>query len=652
MSFKFSRSDYPNSDIFLFREWIETTGKGGWASSSLSGANIRRYHGLYISDILSERKVLLSKLDETIHYKDESYPLGCNVFKDAVYPKGLNFLTHFSKDLFPVWYYEMPNFKIQKSILGLKNENSVLIRYEILEAPGSFSLSFNPLVAARDYHSLSKANNYIRFESELEPHLWNYQAYSEDTRFYVHSENEITFSENPLWYYRFFYTAEIERGQDFEEDLFSPGTLATRVEPGGIYYFLLAQEKKQISSYSILWNEEINRREKILNKHGVDKISKTLILASDQFIIHNAENLNSIIAGYHWFLDWGRDTMISLPGLCLPTGRFDEAKRILQTFAKFLYQGIIPNRFADSDGKPEYNTADATLWFFVACYRYYLATKDKDLLDGYWMGIFKNIIDWHVRGTLYNIHVDHDGLLIQGEAGIQLTWMDAKVGDWVVTPRTGKAVEINALWYNTQQIYSFFLEKQGDLNMSEFYRKGAANLQSVFIDKFWLEDDEYLIDVLDGNSKDLKFRPNQLFAISLPFPLVHLDQARSILKKVKDQLLTPRGIRTLSPNDPDYRPYYAGDQYHRDQAYHQGTAWSWLIGPYIDSLIRVKGEVEGRIEAKQVISDFLPHLEEAGVGSVSEIFDASPPYYPKGCIAQAWGVAEILRVYLEYRLYE
>jgi len=652
MNFDFSRSAYPDPEFYFFREWIETNGYGGWASATLTGTNFRRYHGLFISGPMSQRMVLLSKMDESIYFESESYQLGTNRYKDSIYPNGYQYLDQFSKDLFPSWIYKFGSFTLKKSIAGLALENAILICYEVLDAPGPFEMVLTPLVAARGYHALSKANSQIRNEANLVDNVWSYQAYGPETHFEIQTNAHLNYIPRPEWYYNFFYPAEQERGQDCEEDLFSPGLLKTQMVKGGKYYFLISENNETASMMEDLWNAERDRRNSLLKNSAIDDLSRTLILASDQFIVKTEENLNSVIAGYHWFLDWGRDTMISLPGLCISTHRTLEAKRILQTFANNIYQGIIPNRFSDHNGKPEYNTADATLWFFVACYRYYLATEDPEILNGSWIGIFQSIMDWHLRGTIYNIHADHDGLLYQGEGGTQLTWMDAKVGDWVVTPRTGKVVEINALWYNAHQIFSFFLMKSGDSEKAEYYKNGAANLQSVFISKFWNENGSYLYDVLDNDFKDAKFRPNQLFAISLPFPVVNYEQARSILNQVREKLYTPKGLRSLSPDDPEYCSYYTGDQYNRDKAYHQGTVWSWLLGPYIDALMRIEGNINGRLEAKQVIQDFIPHFQEAGIGTVSEIFDAEPPFYPKGCIAQAWGVGEILRVYMGYKLYE
>ncbi len=461
MSFEFIRKNYPNTDLYFYREWLETSGSGGWASSSLSGANIRRYHGMLIINTPLERKVLLSKLDETILFQGMSYSLGNNFYRGGGTPSEIYRLEKFKKDIYPEWAYEFNDFKIRKAIMGLKSHNAILLRYEILEAPGVAQLNLNPLVAGRDYHSLSHENNEIQQEASLEGQKWHYQAYDSSTGFNIKSNTELGFVPNPRWFYHFNYAAEFERGQEYEEDLFSPGTLQIKIEPKNTYYFLLTGEDLSISSLQDYWIEEEERRRKIVENIAVNAFSTDLILAADQFIIHTSNHLDSIIAGYHWFLDWGRDTMISLPGLCLTTHRFEEAKRILETFAKYIFQGIIPNRFADAGGKPEYNTADASLWFFIACYRYYLATHDSDILTPYWIGTFTSIVNWHKKGTLYHIHADSDGLLFQGENGIQLTWMDAKVGDWVVTPRTGKAVEINALWYNAHEILAFFFRKIG-----------------------------------------------------------------------------------------------------------------------------------------------------------------------------------------------
>jgi predicted glycogen debranching enzyme len=373
-----------------------------------------------------------------------------------------------------------------------------------------------------------------------------------------------------------------------------------------------------------------------------------LTLAADQFIVKRGEDLKTVIAGYHWFTDWGRDTMISLPGLCLGTARYDDAKKIIGAFAENVSQGMLPNRFRDNSEAPEYNNVDGTLWYFVAIYKYWQHTKDTGFVMNEILPVLKDIIDWHFRGTRYNIHVDEDGLLYAGEKGQQLTWMDARIGDWVVTPRMGKAVEIQALWYNALNIFSKLLELNGQDADAARVCISVNKAKKSFLEKFWFQEGNYLYDVIDENGNpDASLRPNQLLAISLPFPLIEGDKAGSVLKVVGEKLYTPVGLRSLSQDDHCYIPVYGGDALKRDSCYHQGTVWSWLLGPYVDALMKVTGE---KSAVQKVIRDFQYHLNEACLGSVSEIFDANAPHYPRGCVAQAWGVAEILRVINEYGL--
>jgi predicted glycogen debranching enzyme len=367
--------------------------------------------------------------------------------------------------------------------------------------------------------------------------------------------------------------------------------------------------------------------------------------------VKRGSDMKTIVAGYPWFSDWGRDTMISLPGLCLVTKRFDDAKKILQTFADQVSDGMLPNRFFDYGDEAEYNNVDATLWFFNAIYKYWTYSNDGDFVKTL-LPALKNIIAWHYKGTRFNIHVDpEDELIYAGQEGVQLTWMDAKVGDWVVTPRIGKPVEINALWYNALNVMASLSKELGDGSEAQIYEDKAKKVKVSFAKTFWNEHGQYLYDCVDADSRNDDVRPNQLYAVSLTFPVLKGDKAKKMLSVVTEKLLTPRGLRTLSSDFVAYVPYYGGNQWQRDSAYHQGTAWSFLLGPYIDALIKINPD-SGRIEAEKILKTFLEHLDEAGVGSVSEIFDAEPPHYSRGCIAQAWGVAEILRVIAEYGLFQ
>jgi predicted glycogen debranching enzyme len=453
------------------------------------------------------------------------------------------------------------------------------------------------------------------------------------------------FESKPVWYYNFEYGVEQYRGLDFTEDLFTHGVFKRRLRKGEKLGVIVSTEPVEGRDAFKLLRAEEQRRTKLLELLPVrDPFSETLALAADQFIVKRGEDLKTIIAGYHWFSDWGRDTMIALPGICLVTGRYDEAKKILRAFAQSVSQGMLPNRFPDAGEQPEYNTVDATLWFFVAIHKYLQNTNDETVVRKEFMPVLRDIIGWHDRGTRYNIHVDTDGLLYAGEPGVQLTWMDAKVGNWVVTPRQGKAVEINALWYNALAIYALLADRFG--LPEEGFNERATAVKMKFQEIFWNEKVGGLYDYIDGDYRDDAIRPNQIFALSLPFPLLEGSRAESVLQLVEEKLYTPVGLRSLSPDHPAYLFHYGGDQLMRDSAYHQGTVWSWLLGPYVSALVKVRGE-QARDHAKTILEAITPHLYEAGIGTISEIFDAAPPELPRGCVAQAWSVGEILRAWVE-----
>ena len=370
-------------------------------------------------------------------------------------------------------------------------------------------------------------------------------------------------------------------------------------------------------------------------------LGRTLALAADQFIVRRGTERRTVIAGYHWFTDWGRDTMISLPGLCLATGRYDDARQILLAFAESVSQGMLPNRFPDGGEEPEYNTADATLWFFVASRKYLGYSGDEPFVRDTLLPVLRDVVAWHERGTRHNIHEDTDGLLIAGAAGDQLTWMDARVGDEAITPRLGKPVEINALWYNALSILAGFERHLGTEEASRSLVAKAARVRLRFLELFWNETAGFLYDVIDGNTRDASLRPNQLFAISLPYPLIDGAAAERVLAAVEAKLLTPVGLRTLSPDDPRFIGTYTGPSWQRDRAYHQGTVWPWLLGPFVTALVRVRG-AEGVTQGQKILAALEPHLNDVCAGSLAEIYDGAPPHAPRGCIAQAWSVAEVL----------
>jgi predicted glycogen debranching enzyme len=656
-------------------EWLESNGLGGYASGTVAGALTRRYHGLLIASLEPpvKRTVLLSKLDETVIVpvnqnraqsdamlmaEGESeaatsaaaprrYELGANQYPGVIHPSGFQYLDSFERDVFPVFHFNAGGVRLKKTIAALHDENTTLILYDVLDAPATFTLELLPLASARDHHAVCRANGAIGHQYLFQDDIFRTVNYHGGPELFIKIPGS-AFKESPGWYYNFEYLRELERGLEFQEDLFSHGTFSVNLRKGDRLGIVISTEDPGARDAFSLFAGEENRR-RALQQQLIAKNPSMLrlMLAADQFIVRRGE-LHTVIAGYPWFSDWGRDTMIALPGLCLATGRTNIAREILLQFSKFVSEGMLPNRFPDHGELPEYNTFDATLWFFHAAYQYYILTNDlalvKDLLP-----VFSEIIDWHFRGTRYGIGVDPgDHLLRGGQAGMQLTWMDAKVGAWVVTPRIGKPVEINALWYNALRIMEKFCSMCGDAARSKSFAQLATRVREHFEDAFWNEKEKCLYDYLDDSAHG-EIRPNQIYALSLPFPLITGERARSVIDVVRKKLVTPFGLRSLAPDAPEYMGMCVGPPLQRDRAYHQGTVWSHLVGCYIDALYAVSGDA-ARDEATGMVDSCCAHLDAAGVGSISEIFDGNSPHIPRGCIAQAWSVAELLRVITKYRL--
>ncbi len=654
MSIHLDRTVTQNFDEAIGREWLETNGIGGWAGSTISNAHTRRYHGLLVAATHPPvgRMVLLSKLEETLVRDATRIELGTNVYPDSVHPQGYRYLTDFTQDLFPIFTYEAGSIILQKRVVAIHGENTTVIQYRVLEAPGDFQLELRPFVAGRDYHNLTQANANINRDAQLRDNVWSYQPYAQVPTLYMLVPGA-SFEAGADWYYSFEYLLEKERGLDFHEDLFTPGIFTVSLTAGAQLTLIVSTENPIGRNADNLLAGENARRKNLLTVLPIaDDLTQVLSLAADQFVVRRGADLKTIIAGYHWFTDWGRDTMIALPGLTLVTRRYDDAKKILQAFADNIDQGMLPNRFPDVGEQPEYNTVDATLWFFVAAYKYSLYSQDKVFLKETLLPAMADILDWHQRGTRFGIHMESDGLLAAGEPDVQLTWMDAKIGDWVVTPRSGKAVEINALWYNALAIYARLLQTVGrKKKTSKIYQTLAEKVMKRFSQIFWNPEGGYLFDVVDGEHRDGAIRPNQILALSLPFPLLGRNRARQVLQTIENHLLTPVGLRSLSPQDPDYHPTYQGNPFLRDSAYHQGTVWAWLLGPYLTALVRVRGKT-GQKQGLKLLQAVRNHLSEAGIGQISEIFDGDAPHTPRGCIAQAWSVAEIGRAYMEDLLNE
>ncbi len=587
-------------------EWLETNGLGGWAGTTVSGAHSRRYHGLLVAATQgqspAERVVLLSRLDETLHVEGASFDLGCNQFPGIVSPRGFEYLTAFRKDLFPVFDYEAGGVKLRKTVAAVDGENTTLVLYEVVEAPGPFILSLRPFLAARDQHVLSSANDAVSQEAPFVDGVLHLRPYPEVPELFV-AVPGADFRPNPQWWYRFEYELDRRHGRDFQEDLWTPGLFGLELAPGDRLGIVISTRNPAGRDALALFEKEKKRREKILKSLPVkDELARFLALAGDGFLgRHDANPLG----------DSHRDTLIALPGLYLATGRFEEAKKILRGFAKSLHKGLLPDQGKDL----EIASPDASLWLAVVTWKYLAATGDESFVRETLLPALRKVVYACERGTFPGIRVDKDGLLAVGEI---------------------KAVAVNALWFNALSIQAEIEARLGDAAVAKTVAQQARRVQKRFQELFWNEEAGALYDVVNGEDKDSALRPYQLLALSLPFPLLPKAKAARVLAAVEERLYTPVGLRTLEPGHPDYDA--ASD--------HQGAVWAWLLGPYYSALVRVHGAA-GRKKALAALAELRPRLVEAGVASLPEVFDPEPARSPRGSIARALGVAEVLRAYVE-----
>jgi predicted glycogen debranching enzyme len=631
------------------REWLETNLMGSFACSTVSGMNTRRYHGLLTAATRPPvgRMLLLSKLEETLVAGNQRVDLGTNQYAGAVHPRGYQLMTRFRLDPFPVFTFEWQDVRIEKSVFMVHESSTTVIEYRVVQAPAGLSLrlELRPLIAFRDYHGTTHENAGLNPAVQQTPGIASVAAYPGLPRLYL-AHNASRVDARGFWYRRFFYAVEAERGLDAEEDLFNPLALHFPFGKTQPAIVIASVEPKTVSDAAALREAEISRREKVAASAPVeDPLARRLALAANQFLARRGEGY-TVMAGYPWFTDWGRDTMITLPGLLHLNGYAEIVQGILREFARHVDQGLLPNRFPDAGEAPEFNTADATLWFFEAARAYLARTGDEAFVREQLYGVFKEIIDWHMRGTRYNIRMQEDGLLEAGQPGVQLTWMDAKVGDLVVTPRIGKPVEIQALWFNALKIMEDLASRFGDPEAANRYRANTSLVQETFNRVFWNTEANCLYDVVGDDHADASVRPNQVFAVSLRHSMLNQERAAQILGVVERELLTPYGLRSLSPRDPHYKGRYEGNRFERDSAYHQGTVWPWLMGPYITAYCNVHdgSSEETRQHARELLKPLEAQMEKAGLGQVAEIYDGEEPRRARGCFAQAWSVGELLRV--------
>ncbi|OLE51841.1 MAG: glycogen debranching protein [Acidobacteria bacterium 13_1_20CM_3_53_8] len=663
----------PNeTEQLLAREWLVTNGLGSYASGTISGAVTRRYHGFLIAALPTPlgRIVMLNHLSEHVRLSD-----GTRVWLGAEEKASgkldlpvASYLKEFRlEDGLPVWRFEIGDVTIEKRVLLPHLQNTVHVNYRLLCCADRVRLKLRPAVHFRHHEdpvNREMTEPYVLHAIENRLELSSSQNFPPLRMMFYGERSVFTIEGKKLQ--NIYYRIEAGRGYENVGDLWSPGYFGVDLAEGQQATLVASTEDwnsiRALSSDEA-YEAEIERSRRLLLAAAPEaraSVAAELVLAADQFVItpsgrvedaaraHAAgEEVRSVIAGYHWFTDWGRDTMISLEGLTLTTGRRTEAEWILHTFAHYVRDGLIPNMFPEGENEGLYHTADATLWFFHAMDRYLEITNDRTALEIILPKLL-DIAEHHLKGTRFGIGVDpRDGLLRQGAEGYQLTWMDAKCDGWVVTPRRGKAVEINALWYNALSLLGEWVSELKGEEAARPFKEQARQAYRSFNERFWYAEGGYLYDVVDGEDfrEDAACRPNQLLAISLRHAVLDKSRWESVINVVREKLLTPVGLRSLSPDHPDFKPKYFGDLRARDAAYHQGTVWAWLIGPFIDAWLKV--HPEDRAGARKFLEGFVPHLDEACIGSISEVFDAEPPYTARGCIAQAWSVAEVLRCWVK-----
>ncbi len=630
----------------LRREWLVTNGIGGYASGTIAGANSRSYHGLLIAALAPprQRRLLLAKLDATAYLRGQPFALATNEWASgAVDPRGYLQLERFCLDgTVPTWTYALAEARLVQRVFMAHGHNTTYVTYQHARGHESIDLVLTALCTSRDHHGgpppdrpqVAALNGGLCFRpGENAAPVWVLAPGA-------------SVEPSGVWYRDFQHRAEDERGLGAREDLYAAAELRFRLSPGASATVVATTEPAADLDATAVLARHRRREQELLERARLDSAPdwiRQLVLAADAFVVGTraGHKPRSVIAGYPWFADWSRDTMVALPGLLLDTGRHDDARSILLAYGEHLDQGLLPNVFPESDEPPAFNSVDAGLWFIEAVNQWLETTADPSLVRELYPAL-ADVVNWHRQGTRFGIAVDSDGLLRAGLSGHQLTWMDARVDDWVVTPRIGKPVEVNALWAQALTSMARFATRLGYRGQAEELAAASAQARRAFNERFWFAGG-YLYDVVDGpEGDDASLRPNQLVAGALRPPILPRDRLCAVVDRCGRELHTSLGMRTLAPSDPRYMGIYQGDQRARDAAYHQGTAWPWLIGPYVLAHLNAYGN---RLLASELLSPFADHLADAGVGSISEICDADPPHTPRGCIAQAWSVASVLHAW-------
>jgi predicted glycogen debranching enzyme len=632
------------------REWLVNNRIGAYASSTVVGCNTRRYHGLLVASTRPPmgRLVALSLIAERLLADGESHDLATIEFPGVVKPEGFRNLVEFRNDLAPMFVYRIGRRELTKELILAESANAVCIRYTLRGGEGVLRLL--PFAALRDFHHLRKAHDphQMTFETTESGAVVQDRQHAAPPLYLAAKPGR--FEPDAQWWFRFHYRLDLARGQDAFEDLYAPGAFLLDLADGRPVELIASLSDPRPLDFDEIVSRKGERIAEIVQAVGpqADTATRRLAAASDAFIVQrafpNQPSSWTILAGYHWFADWGRDAFIALPGLLLATGRYAVARDVFRTFAENIAGGMIPNRFDDYSPAAHYNSIDASLWFIIAAERFLQATGDTTFWRTVLMPAAAAILRAYQEGTQFDIHADADGLLMGGSRRTQLTWMDAALGEEVVTPRHGKCIEINALWYCAHRMLADRC-REIDPELAE-HCQGRATLIAAALNKtFWHPQAECLFDCVRDEEADATIRPNQIFAVSLPYSALSADRQRSVVRVVQEQLLTPMGLRTLSPGDPRYRRRYGGSWESRDRSYHQGTVWPWLLGPFLEAYLRVHENKPFAVaQARQWIGAFDAHLETAGLGYISEICDGDPPHEPRGCVAQAWSVGEVLRI--------
>jgi predicted glycogen debranching enzyme len=666
-----------NFDSSIQKEWILTNGLGGYASSTVLGINTRKYHGLLVAAFHPprDRRICLEKLDEEVIMGNDVYQLGANEFQDRIFPFGHTFLNQFSLSLFPKYAYALQNFELEKTVFMPYGKNVTVTLYKVLNR-SCFGAKIRvfPLMNCRHFHSTTDTHKLDAEPDQKHESKETCIAFGSPRSALVIGTISGEYFAREKWVERIYYREEAKRGESCLDDCYQSGFFEYEVKANGNESFaitavadedadaaqrIFSETPMTLFDMGAMFEKEMKQREDLIPKfygqnssiHATNWLG-FLILAADALVVSGTEpEHRSVIAGYHWFEDWGRDVFVSLPGLTLATGRFEDARRILLTFQKYFKSGLIPNFVPDISGQAAYNTADATFWYVNAVLQYLKYTGDFEFIRTRLLETMKAIVESHATGAVSGIRVDADGLLLHGP---QLTWMDAVVDGQPVTPRAGKAVEIQALWYNTLKTMELISKRCEEHNEAENYLKMSDRARISFAEKFWNAEKNCLFDVVGENYSDGSFRPNQIVAVALDFTMLDDVKSAKIVDSVRQELLTPFGLKTLARNDPRYVGVYSGDRRSRDVAYHNGTVWPWLLGPFTTAFLKVRGynSLDRDYAFGNLIEPFFTrHIGDMQAGTANEIFDGDPPHTPRGCILQAWSVAEPLRAYLEDVLY-